>query len=237
MSDIKCAVCSEPFDEYGVNHGDMLQWQSVLFKQGAGCPSCEGVKPDWMSDKQELEILRDRLLFDTSEDGDLELLDRLLTDGTNTNRPTWKAPEPKVLWTCAGCGVSVVEDVEAHWSGDKEVPLAWYGGQKVHYCEGVGDPYGDSIHPEDPTVKPSYEIDDKPYCPGCCQSCSSCGIEIFSRSELEFGDPSASGSSFMPPGKFMSEDAVCYDCYSELCPTCGASPTEECICGETDENV
>lgn len=30
---------------------------------------------------------------------------------------------------------------------------------------------------------------------------------------------------------------VYYYCYSELYPSCGASPTEECTCGETDDAI
>jgi len=40
MSDITCAVCSEPWDAYGVKHGDMESDEAVKFLAGKGCPSC-----------------------------------------------------------------------------------------------------------------------------------------------------------------------------------------------------
>jgi len=36
MSDIRCVVCGEPWEAYGVNHGDMLPWEAKLFRAGAG---------------------------------------------------------------------------------------------------------------------------------------------------------------------------------------------------------
>ena len=38
--DIKCAKCSEPWDAYGVRHGDMESGESQRFLLGEGCPTC-----------------------------------------------------------------------------------------------------------------------------------------------------------------------------------------------------
>ena len=52
MSDIYCALCGEPWDAYGVTHGDMEKWEASKFRKGEGCPSCdfgkntEGRSPD-----------------------------------------------------------------------------------------------------------------------------------------------------------------------------------------------
>lgn len=45
MGDLLCAVCSEPWDAWGLHHGDVMAWEARLFKAGAGCPSCAGISP------------------------------------------------------------------------------------------------------------------------------------------------------------------------------------------------
>jgi hypothetical protein len=38
--DIHCAKCGEPWDSYGVHHGDLTPAESRRFLRGEGCPSC-----------------------------------------------------------------------------------------------------------------------------------------------------------------------------------------------------
>ena len=45
MADIRCRVCGEPWDSYGVYHGDMDDEGRQIFLAGKGCPCCHGVKP------------------------------------------------------------------------------------------------------------------------------------------------------------------------------------------------
>jgi hypothetical protein len=40
MSDIPCAKCREPWDAYGVRHGDMEPDEAKRFLKGEGCPCC-----------------------------------------------------------------------------------------------------------------------------------------------------------------------------------------------------
>lgn len=40
MSDVYCSKCGEPWDYYGVKHGDMLPHERDKFLRGEGCPSC-----------------------------------------------------------------------------------------------------------------------------------------------------------------------------------------------------
>ena len=40
MSDILCSVCGEPWDAYGVGHGDMTPDEKERFLAGRGCPAC-----------------------------------------------------------------------------------------------------------------------------------------------------------------------------------------------------
>jgi len=41
MSDILCSVCGEPWDGYGVRHGDMTPAEARKFLAGQGCPCCQ----------------------------------------------------------------------------------------------------------------------------------------------------------------------------------------------------
>lgn len=40
--DLYCERCGEPFDAYGVSHGDMTLEERDRFLKGEGCPCCFG---------------------------------------------------------------------------------------------------------------------------------------------------------------------------------------------------
>ena len=42
MSDTHCLVCSEPWDIYGLAHGDVKAWEADCIRRGFGCPACKG---------------------------------------------------------------------------------------------------------------------------------------------------------------------------------------------------
>lgn len=42
IGDITCKVCGEPYDAFGVYHGDMSPAEKTQFLRGKGCPSCKG---------------------------------------------------------------------------------------------------------------------------------------------------------------------------------------------------
>lgn len=42
MSNTHCAICNEPWDVYGLAHGDVAAWEADMIKEGKGCPSCKG---------------------------------------------------------------------------------------------------------------------------------------------------------------------------------------------------
>ena len=90
--DLSCAVCGEPWDAYGVRHGDMCKWEGKLFLKGAGCPCCEGYEPEGQTEDERLDILRDRLLINPDEDGDLDLLSRIGEGVMDPGRPKWERP-------------------------------------------------------------------------------------------------------------------------------------------------
>jgi hypothetical protein len=40
MPDIHCKICNEPWDSYGLSHGDVKAWEADLIRKGFGCPCC-----------------------------------------------------------------------------------------------------------------------------------------------------------------------------------------------------
>jgi len=39
--DLYCSICGEPWDKYGISHGDMTGREKRTFLAGNGCPSCK----------------------------------------------------------------------------------------------------------------------------------------------------------------------------------------------------
>lgn len=230
--DINCAICNEPWDSWGANHGDMKAWEYDLFRKGAGCPSCEGERPEGLNpDDAEITHLRS-IVFGGTDDPDS--FDRLHALG-DKDRPKWIEPEPDKLWTCAGCGVSVVVSLDAPLDGNKPSQddewLEWYGGDRVHYQgSSFAYSYGSLYNAEDPEREPMRELDGQHYCPGCVDRCAECGDPIFVRDETsDCYDP---GASFPhPDNPFYG--SVCLACYEDLrrCGTCGHD-YDDCQCCE-----
>lgn len=215
MSDIRCAVCGEPWDQWGANHGDMKWWEYDLFKAGAGCPACEGEAPDEDLDV-DIEDVENHLkdVVSNAEDPD----SWGLLHGDPDKRPEWVEPEPKVLWTCAGCGVRCIISNEAPYDGKEinkdDVFLEWDGGDKVHYRSGCGPfRYGDILAIQDPTRKPEHIVNDQPYCPGCADECACCDETILTRADdLAPGDNGWCGPHPFDPMR----GSVCYQCTVDL---------------------
>lgn len=38
--DTHCAICGEPWDIYGLSHGDVKAWEADAIRAGYGCPCC-----------------------------------------------------------------------------------------------------------------------------------------------------------------------------------------------------
>ena len=88
MPDIDCAKCAEPWDAWGIMN-DMPKSEAVLFRKGAGCPSCKGVTPEgWDAAAIAEEHVRQRTVdgvFDDDCPGEfLQVLD---------GPPPWKDAE------------------------------------------------------------------------------------------------------------------------------------------------
>lgn len=223
MSDLICPVCSEPWDAWGLHHGDMMAWEARLFKAGAGCPSCEGISPegdtDAEADARQLAGVESMASNWDDPDSFPAVLDTFAeaAGAPRPKRKPWAAPNPKVLWKCEGCEVETIEALQLSLCEPNapDQAFAWRGGKRVHYVRGAGFTYGEFSAHEDPQREPFFTIDGKPYCPGCAQVCdgAGCVASIFQRSELQ-GDAYDAGSSFMLEGEY--HDAYCLECYERL---------------------
>lgn len=217
MADVKCAVCGEPWDYWGARHGDMAAWEFELFRKGAGCPCCEGesdVDPD-----EAMESHLRSVVFGGTDDPDS--FDQLHAVGER-ERPEWKQPEPEKIWTCDGCGVSVVVDPDIPLDGDKpqegndDIWLRWQGGEKVHYgVSGHAYSYGDWPMAKNPERDGFLELDGSKYCSGCAVGCTECGEPVLVGGHHDFSGCYDPGYAFPhPDNPFLG--SVCLSCYEEL---------------------
>ena len=46
MGDITCNICGEPWDYWGIMHGDVTDAERDQILHGEGCPCCKGKRPD-----------------------------------------------------------------------------------------------------------------------------------------------------------------------------------------------
>ena len=204
MSDVKCVVCGEPWDYWGVRHGDMAVWEFDLFRKGSGCPSCEGrVKQGWHP-----ESLED------VEFGDEDPGERLSAyeDCLNGTAPKWERPELKTVWQCDGCGVQAVEDPDyLHYDGTKVVcdGLSY---QLPHDAKGQqwfnSHPYGMGR----PDREPAATFGEDRVCEFCLSHCEECGAEV--SGVLEFGDMYDEGYCVTHPDYF--DRVACLNCYEKI---------------------
>lgn len=205
--DIKCVVCGEPWDAWGVRHGDMRAWEADLFDKGAGCPCCKG----------DAEQPFDPTSIEDFDNGDDDPMKRI-NAWENAGKVEWEEPPPYVIKTCHGCGVKLVWSNERPYEGRHKPTgrewLEWDGGERVHYRYGTAYRYGDLPGGEEPGSDQFLDIGQHPYCPGCAEDCRRCGVvSIFKRLELELGKPYGGGTSFFYEPLQMS---VCVDCFEEL---------------------
>jgi hypothetical protein len=157
MSDIKCVVCGEPWDAYGARHGDMLPWEADLFRQGAGCPTCEGVPPEGGWEPTSIGDV---------ENGDEDPYDRILAREAHESgtAPAWVRPQDPILWECAECTTKVYKDLDLVGS-DPDLWVHAYN-EEPAYIVGKAK-----------SVEPT-EIKGRHYCDRCAHVCSDCGVNL-----------------------------------------------------------
>lgn len=262
MSDILCRVCSEPWDAYGVHHGDMMAWEAKLFKAGAGCPSCKGIPPEGEADAdaEDRSLKSAESMADAWDDPDSfpHVLDTFASacGARMPKRAPWVEPAREVVWTCEGCKAQAVRPLQYSLSEPNRGSSAWLewaNGERVHYSHGIAFARGDSLDSElvhDPdanhgrggTVRATvahdkddaFTIAGKLYCNRCAGICDGddCSTPVFLRSDLDPGDPYAPGASFASEGNVGHYGDT-------LCVECMEKDTADprCrYCGQPDES-
>lgn len=113
--DVKCLVCGEPWDYWGLYHGDVLAWEADAIREGRGCPACHGCPVEGYEPR----------VYSDYEWGDEDLLPRIYR--AEERRP-YEPPPVEVLETCIGCGIQRVRDRGAEvYDGSRREPVyAWH---------------------------------------------------------------------------------------------------------------
>lgn len=188
MSDIRCVVCGEPWDAYGVNHGDMLKWEAKLFKAGAGCPCCEG-EPNGYEPTRLSDV----------ENGDEDPMLRIQAREAHEEgkAPKWERPTDPLLWACDGCKIRVVRDVDT----DEPSYEAPYGSRASYEYW-----WRNQDAPEKPehTFTDTKWSDDIHVCERCYETCSECSTPI--PPEEGYDDPSS--DQYHDPKHVCSEECL-----------------------------
>jgi hypothetical protein len=209
--DIKCVVCSEPWDSYGVTNGDMEKWEAHLFKQGAGCPCCKGKS----SKKFEPKTIAD------FSNGDGDEMERIAAyeNAQSGKAPPWQKPPSTVRWTCKCCGVQVIsepfeEEVSYHLPINA-IGSKWY----------ISHPYRNG----DPEKEPFKIINKESYCEFCAKTCDGCDAPIVKHGIEEMYEEGWC-SNLEGEG---SHKLFCITCIENSCSECSCI---ECSCPEEDED-
>lgn len=222
--DVKCVVCGEPWDFYGVNHGDMEKWERELFKKGAGCPYCEGVVPESGHFNPET--------FEDIEYGDEDPVERIFAweDSVAGVAPKWERPKPVVLWTCAGCGVQAVEDIALDNNDNYDNDNIDYHIPDGAKCRRWRNSH--RFHVSVPERTPAHKFGDEAVCEFCLDECYGCERPV--SSYLEYGDVYDDG--WCAPLEGESRLWVfCISCHESSCSECHSLP-ENCYCSRDDDD-
>lgn len=215
MADILCAICREPWDGYGVEHGDMLPWEAVLFKKGAGCPCCEGESPEGVTLDAAREAQARSIIFDAGTD-DPPAYESMNTLGLDAPRVPWERPEDSIVHSCQSCGAEIRRNIDSavlevdEDTHDHAVGLYWQGGrfQELHHHDRNWEDIliaciarKGKLHDGPPAA---WLLNGRFHCPGCAENCGECG-ELFPSEDL-----------ILPEGKCHVGDAVCEDCLGTI---------------------
>lgn len=201
--DIKCVVCGEPWDAYGVSHGDMAKWEASLFRAGAGCPACAGKTPK--TGAWEPTSCAD------IENGDEDPMIRLTLSEDVANRPAWVRPTPVKLWACDCCGLEMQRDPGADLPEDEILATYQRSVDSPAYRYASAYNRGKFCDPETPahvfTVEGRGTLS---VCEGCIEYCLECDEALCGSLSHDVYDGLA---SFSESG-YYHRDQLCIDCYS-----------------------
>ena len=217
--DILCVICKEPWDAWGVRHGDMAPWEADLFRKGAGCPCCEGEPP-------ESGIAEPTCLADI-DNGDEDPMVRLnaYEAALEGKAPKWERPDNPVIWECSACGVQVVRDLD--YDEHSEYAHAWHVPRGSNASNWWASHYFDGT----PDLEPMHKHEDMCLCENCYCSCDNCGADLCSNptDDMETEHP-----LYSFPQDCYGRKRFCYDCECSKCMECGELP-DECTCQDDAE--
>ena len=87
--DLYCKRCGEPWDYYGVMHGDLTDEERERFRKGEGCPACYGKAVEKKPFRAELAAVMEDVLGDDLDGVAAEMEDAEYLVGKNSgNRLT-----------------------------------------------------------------------------------------------------------------------------------------------------
>lgn len=198
--DVKCLICGEPWDYWGLYHGDVQAWEADAIRDGRGCPAChghsdEGYQPTRLSD---------------FEWGDEDCLPRIYAHARPVGK--YEPPPVEVLEACIGCGIQRVRDRSAEvYNGKRREPVyAWYapvGSDASRW--GVGW----KLSCEDPGAPMMDFHGLGPVCQHCCDECAECDALIATHCQGTFASLDGVGEGYLPEGCYSTAELRCLDCY------------------------
>ena len=204
-----CMHCGEPYSEPAM---DMAKWEYELFKLGAGCPCCEGDPakrwvPETQSDFNAMAY-----------NGDEDPFDRIVLMEEDAKRPKWERPKDPVIWTCVGCGVEVIRNVD-NGVLEYRVPRdskawGWYSSHDFNRLK--------------PMDEPAHVFGKEPVCENCYSTCDGCGEPICAT--LDYGDVYDDGWCSALEGQHYT-DLFCIGCVEAQCQQC-LGIGDNCTCCE-----
>ena len=235
--DIKCIKCGEPWDVYGLNHGDVAAWEADSIKQGIGCPACLGEK------KNELSIM-EHMDNETSLEGNIII---------ESNKSYGPETDYVEICHCEECGEKYSIDVnKIYYSGKEKIIYGDLG----FYCLNESSDIESYIKLESDWAR----IDGKLMCQTCFnkyQECDECGglfheDETFYIQNMDKVFCETCMNNIISHCESCEEDYrntelqefenqwLCPSCYKEAgvdCEICGNKVNEnEVVYGKNDEN-
>jgi len=222
MSDIKCVVCGETWDAWGVSHGDMMAWETDLFRAGVGCPCCKGDRSEGSFEPKGISDFNN---------GDDDPMQRIIA-WENPPEIKWEKPQDEVLNECDGCGIRLVRllSEEVYDGRMRQALYDWYRPTKSRALDWYRSHSDTMMGPAEEAAKEHkwnpWE-DDRRACPCCAGLCDCCGEVIIAKvPDLDPGDCYASGASMMHPHDYAK--SICINCFEELNSEEEEEEEEEC---------